>query len=46
MVEYTGDHRRCDCEEAKIMDLTQDVSWNPKCVFCSKDLRYEAKALR
>jgi len=37
MPEYAGDHRQCDCcEMAKY--TSQDISWNPKCVLCGKDL--------
>ena len=44
MIEYTGDHRLCDCEQSKIMNSTQDISWNSKCVFCGKDLTNAPKS--
>lgn len=44
MVEYTGDHRQCDCKQAKLMKATQDISWNPKCMFCGEDLTNAPKA--
>lgn len=39
IMNYSGDHRKCDCENAKLFDTSQDISWSPNCVHCGKDLR-------
>ena len=40
MIEYSGDHRKCDNPECFMSKTggTQDISWNKKCVSCGADL--------
>ena len=40
-MNYSGDHRQCDCDMGKLS--SQDISWKPNCVFCGKDLTQAPK---
>jgi len=45
-MEYSGDHRTCDNADcfASSGNMSQDISWQPNCVCCKKDLSNAPKA--